>query len=234
MMGEIDEKGISAFWFLKDRLFIHHQEGLRDEDDVQAYSKQNDFLEGIDQPKKKKSLYYPIRQQYKPRVNSLGFSITPPPGVNWYEKFEEDSLSYIKIDRDKKQYSLLTEAREVRLQREVFSVSELRNYVQREKEHSLSSSHLKNLRVATEIQTSPAKKCIRYRQTYRDYGLKGLRRGQYVHVDTHGLFCLHPESSIVGVDMRYIEKSLSDTAFSSFSGEGEKFLSSLTFQELKR
>jgi len=43
----------------------------------------------------KNTRYYPVKQ-HTPRENSLGFSILPPPGSNWYEKLRDNSLIYLK------------------------------------------------------------------------------------------------------------------------------------------
>ncbi|MBU1567050.1 MAG: hypothetical protein KJ630_15680 [Proteobacteria bacterium] len=214
-----------------------------DESDVQAYSNKN-LLEDIDIPINKKymdesdipinkKIYHAVKN-YKPRESTLGYSITPPPGVNWYEKLEDDSLYYLKINKSHRQYSILTKAREVRLSKDLENSKELESYVKNEKEKSLVSSYFKNPNVTVQIEASSPKKCVRYSQSYQDHGIKGLREGHYVNVDTQGLFCLHPDNARVGVDMSYVEKSLSNTMATSYSEEGEKFLTSLTFQRLNR
>ncbi len=213
-----------------------------DEGDFQAYSNSN-LLEDIDIPLNKKQdegdisvnkrIYHAVKH-YKPRESTLGYSITPPPGVNWYEKLEKDSLYYLKIDKSHKQYSILTEAREVRLSKDLENAKELQSYVKNEKEKSLVSASFKNPKLTVQIEVSSSEKCVRYSQSYQDHGIKGLRQGHYVNVDTRGLFCLHPDNVRVGVDLSYIEKSLSDTVAASYSEEGEKFLASLTFQRFNR
>ena len=200
-------------------------------DDVQAYSKKN-MLEGLDNPKKK-NLYYAVRH-HKPRNSTLGFSITPPPGSNWYEKLENDSLFYLKLNKSHRQYSILTEAREVHLNQDLHNAEELQEYVRKKKERAIDSADFENPHVAVHNESSSSKICVRYSQSYQDYGLKGLRKGQYVNVVIQGLFCLHPDNSRIGVDVNYLEKSRPNTDAKSFSKEGEQFLSSLTFQEIMR
>jgi hypothetical protein len=205
-----------------------------DESDFQAYSNR-DLLDGIDIPekKKKKNPYHAVRH-YEPRKSTLGYSITPPPGTNWFEKLENDSLYYLKINKSHKRYSILTEAREVLLDRELKNAKELQSYVQSEKEKAVVSSDFKNLRVNVQHEPSPSQNCVRYSQSYQDHGWKGLRKGSHVNVDTRGLFCLHPDDGRVAVDVSYVEKSLSNTVANSYSTEGEQFLASLTFQQVNR
>jgi len=203
-----------------------------DENDFQAYSNR-DMLDGIDIPRKKKNPYHAVKH-YEPRKSTLGYSITPPPGVNWFEKLENDSLYYLKINSSHKRYSILTEAREVILDKDLKNAEELRSYVKSEKERSLASSDFKNQRVTVQVEKAPSQNCVRYSQSYQDHGWKGLRKGNYVNVDTQGLFCLHPDNGRVGVDVSYVEKSLSNTVVNSYSTEGEQFLASLTFQQAGR
>ena len=200
--------------------------------DVQPYTKSN-LLEGIDSPKKEKTFYHPITN-YKPRVSTLGFSITPPPGDNWYEALKKDSLLYLKINKSHRRYSILTEAREVHISKNIKHSEDLLNYVKSEKEKDLISSNFTNQQVTVQIEASPSKNCVRYSQVYQDHGMRGLQEGRYVNVDIKGVFCLHPDNARIGIDVNYLEKSLSNTETESFSKEGEKFLSSLTFQKVNR
>lgn len=203
----------------------------KDENDFQAYSNSN-LLEGLDIPINE-HIYHAVTN-YKPRKSTLGYSITPPPGDNWYEKLENDSLYYLKINKSHRQYSILTEAREVQLNKDLKDSVELQSYVKSEKEKSLVSSSFENPNVTVQIEKSPSKKCVRYSQSYQDHKLKGLADGSYVDVAIQGLFCLHPDNARVGVDVSYVEKSLSNTMANSYSNEGEKFLASLVFQQVNR
>lgn len=186
-----------------------------EENDFQAYT-----------PKKKR--YYPVKD-YKPRESTLGFSITPPPGSNWFEKLEEGSLYYVKINKLHKQYAILTEAREVHLSKNMRNTIEMQSYVKKERERALVSSTFKEPNLSVLVEESQSEKCVRYSQSYQQHGLKGLGGGRYVNVDTQGLFCLHPDNARVAVDLNYVEKSLSDSRVKSYSSEGEKFLGSLKF-----
>ncbi len=186
-----------------------------DESDVQAYT-----------PKKKR--YYAVKN-YKPRASTLGFSITPPPGSNWYEKLEDGSLFYVKINELHKQYAILTEAREVHLSKNMQNPIEIQSYVKKEKEKYLASSKFKKPNLTVQAEESLSDKCVRYSQSYQDHGLKGLQGQRYVNVDTQGLFCLHPDNTRVAIDINYVEKALSNSQVKSYSNEGEKFLASLKF-----
>ena len=179
------------------------------------------------------SKYYAVKH-YKPRASSLGFSIVPPPGDNWYEKLKQDSLYYLKIVKSHKRYSILTEAREVRLQRNFETSAQLLQYVKREKELDQGAGQLKKVQVNVRIEESLSRNCVRYSRFYEDHGVEGLRGRRHVNVETQGLFCLHPDNNMVGVDVSYMEKSLSNTKATSFKKEGELFLASLNFQKVQK
>lgn len=59
--------------------------------------------------------------------------------------------------------------------------------------------------------------------------MSGLRGNSYVVVNSNGIFCLHPDNRSLGVDVSYVEKSLSDATVKSYRNEGEEFLASLSF-----
>ncbi len=199
-----------------------------DESDVQAYTK-TDAKKNRKFLNKKKKRYYAVKHN-KPRASTLGFSITPPPGSDWYEKLEGNSLYYVKINELHKRYVILTEAREVRLRKKIKNLMEIQKYVKSEREKYLDSSGFKKPNLTVQIEEVPSEKCVRYSQHYQDHGMKGLQGRSFVNVDTQGVFCLHPNNEKIAVDVSYVEKSLSsNTQVTSFSNEGEKFLASLKF-----
>lgn len=199
-----------------------------DDGDVQAYTPTDVMKSPARPPSKKKTRYYAVRH-YKPRVSTLGFSITPPPGSNWYEKLEDDSLFYVKVNKAHTRYVIITEAREVHLSEKVTSPVEIQSYVKREKEKHLASSNYKKPNLTVQVEEALSERCVRYIQSYQDHGMKGLGGQRFVKVDTQGLFCLHPENAGVAIDINYVEKSLSNTQVRSYSNEGQRFIASLKF-----
>lgn len=199
-----------------------------DESDVQAYTS-TDVMKDNDLPKRRKTRYYPVKN-YKPRESTLGFSITPPPGPNWYEKLEDDSLHYVKIDKFHKQYTIVTEAREVRLKKAMDDQVEIKSYVKSEKEKSFAFPSYEKPNLTIQTEGSLSQECVRYSQSYQDHGMKGLPEKLYVNVDTKGLFCLHPDNASLAIDIHYSEKSLSNVEVRPYSNEGEKFIASLKFR----
>lgn len=198
-----------------------------DESDVQAYTP-TDAMKRSDLPSRLKKRYYEVTNS-EPRPSTLGFSIVPPPGSDWYEKLDKNSLIYVKINDLHKQYVILSKAREIRLKKKLLNPADIQSYVKREKEKDMVSSSFKEPKLFFQVEESLPEVCIRYIQNYQDHGVKGLRGGNYVKVDIQGIFCRHPDNTKVAIDLSYMEKSLSNAQVPSYGNEGEKFLASLKF-----
>ena len=198
-----------------------------DESDVQAYTTK-DQLNKQDRASRMKKRYYAVTH-YKPRMSTLGFSVVPPPGADWYENLKNNALVYVKINEMHKRYVIFTEAREVTLSKKIKNQNELRAYVQSSKNKKVDSANWKQYQLTVDAAKTLPGQCVRYSQYYQDYGMKGVDDKKYVKVDTQGIFCLHPDNSRLAIDLSYIEKTLSNTQVASFRNEGETFLASLRF-----
>lgn len=175
------------------------------------------------------SKYHMVKHN-NPRHSTLGFSVKPPPGDDWYEKLKDDSLQYLKIGQaTNHSYSLFTQAREVKMNKRMKHSLDLKHHVKNEKSGQLPVNGITNLQTSYTIDRAVSKYCVRYSQSYDDHSFKGLRRGRHVDVIVSGLYCLHPDNQRYGVDVSYVEKTLSSAALRSYKAEGEMFLSSLHF-----
>ncbi len=175
----------------------------------------------------KNSRYYPVKQ-HTPRENSLGFSILPPPGNNWHEKLRNNSLIYLKKDQSET-YAIYTRATEVILEHPISEEKELVEYVMKSKNVDIKSGRYKNYTSQYHTKKSPSKQCVRYSSNFEDHGVENLTKEAFIIVKSSGVFCLHPDSPGVGIDLYYYEKSLSGADNMSYKSEGEQFLSSLNF-----
>jgi hypothetical protein len=179
----------------------------------------------------KNNRYYPV-MQHTPRENSLGFSISPPPGNNWYEKLRDNSLIYLKKDQPKT-YAIYTQATEIILESPISKEKELIEYVKKRKNGAMNSSRYKNIKFQYNAQQSPSQQCVRYNNNFEDHGVKNLAKETFVIVKSSGVFCLHPDTPNVGIDLYYFEKSISGADSISYQNEGEQFLSSLNFSTIR-
>jgi hypothetical protein len=171
--------------------------------------------------------YYPVRD-HTPLVSTLGFSIKPPPGKNWYESHQSDSLLFLKLEKNKT-YSLTTKATELVLNKRFSHQREFMDYVKEIKTLHQEKNRFENPSTIFTWVTSHSRYCVRYQQDYEDHGLKNLSKNDYVKVKNIGLVCMHPEKPEVGIDISYLEKSIASAHPPSYENEGEKFLHSLTF-----
>lgn len=179
----------------------------------------------------KNTRYYPVKH-YTPRQNSLGFSISPPPGSNWYEKLKNNSLIYLKKDQPDT-YAIYTQATEIVLEHPIREEQELIDYVMRNKDIDITSGRYRNYRSEYSPQTAPSQQCVRYDSKFEDHGVKNLDKKTFVMVKSSGVFCLHPDTPNVGIDLYYFEKSIAGAENMSYREEGEQFLSSLNFNTVR-
>jgi hypothetical protein len=176
--------------------------------------------------------YFPVRNQDQ-RASSLGFSIVPPSGINWYEKLNDNSLYYLK-KIPTNDYSIYTKATEIHLGDQGLDAEKFIQYVENGKKLTATSGDYRNVsfRYTQEKALSPL--CIRYVQDYEDHGIKNLKQNEYIRVQKKGLVCMHPEAPKNGVDMFYVEsvRQLPALRDQSYKEEGEFFLSSLKFHPI--
>jgi hypothetical protein len=189
------------------------------------------FFAGCSSVSSKNTRYYPVKQ-HTPRENSLGFSILPPPGNNWYEKLKHNSLIYLKKDQPET-YAIYTQATEIILDHPISKENELVEYVMKTKDVDLTSGRYKNYTSQYYTKKSPTQQCVRYNNNFEDHGVKNMAEKTFVIVKSSGIFCLHPDTPDVGVDLYYYEKSLSGVDNMSYKNEGEQFLSSLNFNTIR-
>lgn len=171
--------------------------------------------------------YFPVKNR-DPRVSSLGFSITPPSGKNWYERLNDKSLYYLKIT-EANNYSLFVQATEIEIDQKFSVDKEFLQYVKQKKQVSSPDKRYKNQRSKYTLQNSPSPYCVSYQQKWEDHGVKELGRNRYVQVNNRGLLCMHPDIPEVGIDVHYLEKSVSGRKTPSFQAEGEQILASVIF-----
>lgn len=173
--------------------------------------------------------YYPVRN-FKMRESSLGFSIQPPRGANWYEKLNNNTLYYLKR-LPSNNYSIYTKASEIRLNNNKMLRQESFIQYVKEKKKLDSNGDYRNIsfNYAFDPELSPL--CVRYTQNYDDHSQKQQLGSAYIRVKNRGLVCMHPRTPGKGIDMYYVEKYLPDNiqAKHSYQEEAEFFLSSLTF-----
>ncbi len=173
------------------------------------------------------SHYYPVTDS-APRHSTLGFSIAPPPGNGWFERHQEDSLYYLKKTKPQF-YSIYTKATEVHIEKAFNLPKDFHEYVKRQKGLQQLSNRYRNIefRYADINDLSPF--CVRYSNKFEDHTGEKANSQSFVRVKKTGIVCMHPESPQNGIDMYYMERSLSSSTEPSSLKEGEQFLSSLRF-----
>jgi hypothetical protein len=173
--------------------------------------------------------YFPVINREQ-RASSLGFSIAPPTGVDWYEKKNNNSLYYLKkINTDN--YAIYTKATEIHLGNSELESNRFLQYVKNDKKLNVTAGDYRNISFRYTLDTALSPLCIRYAQDYEDHSSKNLKKDEFVRVKKHGLVCMHPDTPENGIDMFYVEsfKQSQTAEDQSYKDEGEVFLSSLKF-----
>ncbi len=178
------------------------------------------------------SKYYMVSNN-SPRISSLGFYISPPPGEDWYEKHAADSLLYFKKTAEIN-YALTTKATEVFFKDGMDHRQELFRYIENRKNALDTHGRHQNSSFNYSFEKIAAGLCISYQHRYDDYDEEKRGRHPYIKVFNKGLVCAHPDSPEFGIDMHYLEQSFPEADVTSYRSEGEQFLSSLNFYTPKK
>ncbi len=177
--------------------------------------------------------YFPVKNREQ-RASSLGFSISPPSGIDWYEKLNDKSLYYLKkIQTD--DYSIYTKATEIHLDGSELEAGKFLQYVKNNKKLNTTMGNYRNVSFRYTLDKDLSPLCVRYVQDYEDHGIKNLKTDEFIRVQKSGLVCMHPETLENGVDMFYIESVKQSQAHQgqTYKDEGEFFLSSLKFNSVR-
>ncbi len=174
-----------------------------------------------------KKKYYKVRS-HKPTRSTLGFSVVPPPGNNWFVQVKDNSLIYLKKS-DPYAYSLQTKATEIKFSKSTQLKDDFIQYVLNKKAKSLVGIKYKNAKIDYTFDNEFAAFCVKYNHRYEDHGYRHLKEDQYVIIVNKGVVCKHPKYPKNGIELSYKEKILSSSHHPSFRNEGEQFLKGLAF-----
>jgi len=178
------------------------------------------------------SKYYPVNNT-APRISSLGFYISPPPGDNWYERHYQDSLFYFKNTKENN-FALTTQATELFISDDDTLEGVFLSHMKERAPVDSNRKTILNSSLQYTRDQIASSQCIRYQRSYHDYGHDKKGRYPYVKIFNKGLVCRHPDSPKVGIDVSYMEKSYPMVPFTSYRNEGEVFISSLSFFQTSR
>ncbi|THB71498.1 MAG: hypothetical protein D6B25_18470 [Desulfobulbaceae bacterium] len=176
--------------------------------------------------------YLPVFHD-KPRISTFGFSVSPPPGTDWFEKIDKGDLFYLKkTDFDK--YIIYTRAHELSFSSGVNDIEELMSFVKLKKTGRYPETH-KNI----SYNFAPIEKegmCVQYQHNYEVHSstISNPAKGHPSRVTSNGLICVHPAQPEKGIDIYYFERSPLRSVEVSYSDEAEQFLHSLTFIESRK
>ena len=180
----------------------------------------------------KSSKYHKVISD-KPRKSTFGFSVSPPDGENWFEGLKDKSLIFRKKIQNPN-YSIITRATELRLDKTLASTANLSENVRQKKTSALEAKEVANTRFFVDKDVYMAN-CVRYALSYDDLSQpKTSATARYIRVQDKGLVCYHPQKPENGIEVSYLEQSLASARPNSYEHEGESFIKSLQIDPLVR
>ncbi|MCC2973346.1 hypothetical protein [Massilia sp. IC2-476] len=166
----------------------------------------------------------------KLRVHStFGFSLLPPPGQDWTEKFDDSAIDYTK-KTDPRQVSFYTQALLANCTLPLPGKDGLLAFV-RGKDEWGSDGRFKP--VSSSFLPDPGQStCVRYRMSVNDYGANNRSEHPFLVLHVVGRFCTHPQDAQAVVDIAYSVRHVPGYDARALEAEGEAFLDSLGFDPL--
>ncbi len=91
----------------------------------------------------------------------------------------------------------------------------------------------KNLKLKTEINRTLGFPCVRFDLTSIDPNVPNRPGGVY-KLDAHGFYCSHPKEDGVLVNIVYSRRTPKEKSYVGVAEEGEHFITSIQFTNIKR
>jgi hypothetical protein len=159
--------------------------------------------------------------------SSHGFSFLPPQGNNWRERFNPNTITYLK-QTDSRTVSFFAEAIEGRLRSAPPNKEALIALVRSKKDAWGTDGRFSNTSASFEIEAQQDS-CVRYKLTANDRGAPNKAAHPHLLMQTLGRFCIHPKTKAAAVDLYYSVRYLPGFDPRDLLSEGEEFLKGLQF-----
>ena len=170
------------------------------------------------------------------RIQFNGFSLLPPKGTGWkwigrkgQDKSAFFNTTFSKADGDRTYFAMAalldTEGKESSPDE---LLSEVKNY-----EMFKEGPRQTNIKSTFKIVHTLGHPCVRYDFTAEDHNVPYNPNTIY-KLDGHGFFCTHPKANGVVTIITYSRRSPKNASYVGAAEEGERFLESVQFTEVKR
>ena len=161
--------------------------------------------------------------------STLGFSFVPPAGTNWYEKFEESKITYLK-KIESKSLTFYAGVLEGQMRSNLSDDDNLLNFVKSKKDQwGKDGGRYRNTSALFTKKEEIGPFCIGYQLAAEDHKALNLDGEKFLQLSANGIFCLHPLNKMNAVDIYYSARSLPSAETDYLNNEGNNFLSSLKF-----
>jgi len=159
-----------------------------------------------------------------PRISTLGAIFSPPSGNKWFEKYNGESIVFVKqTDPDK--ISLSAAAFEKEIKEKITSKENFLNFVKSYKyDFTKNTNRYKNPASSFIIDSSIAAYCVTYKQK-----VDVVNDDTYKVLTIKGLICLHPVKRNYIIDVYYTSRAIPGLDHTILTQEAEDFINSLNF-----
>ena len=166
------------------------------------------------------------------RYQFLGYSVLPPKGYGWY--LLTPSGPELPGGVFAKQTSVPTHTIRAIVSlldmegKRFSSPEEFGQFAEQEFRDNTSPSRFKILELKHVQDKRLGEYCVRVDALAEDHGVPGFA-GSVFYMETHDLFCIHPDDPDRGVQMSYSQRAASKSDFIKLKPEVEPFMQSLQF-----
>lgn len=166
--------------------------------------------------------------QSRERIKSTtGFSILPPQGNNWREKFGQKTITFVK-QNDSRKVSFYAGAIEVSLLDTFPSKEALIAFVRTKKDEWGTDGRYSNILTSFLIEEQQDS-CVRYKLSANDRNAPEKGGNAFLLMQAVGRFCIHPQDRSAALDLFYSIRYEPLFNPKDFIAEGEDFLKGLQF-----
>lgn len=164
------------------------------------------------------------------RISSMGLSVLPPQGDNWYiiQNNPLGGLNFAKTMEDST-HTFTCHILVVPLDKEFKNPAELLAWVKQSHQSDADPRRFKNQEYNYDLNERFSLHCVKYQMKATDIQRK-TAGGTYLILKAHGYMFIHPKSSKYVVNIYYSERGTAQNFTPSFRTAGDGFIDNLIIE----
>jgi hypothetical protein len=157
-----------------------------------------------------------------------GYSVSPPPGSNWFEMQRDRQQVLFGKRLDSRTHSFVATATSGEVSEKFEKPEQFQDYVDKMRVAAVDPARYKIVEYHSALDPSYPAQCVRYHSKTEDRGAP-YSQGTALLLEHFGVACLHPALSRLVVDVGYSERGRGAEINDELRAEGERFMRSLKF-----